>query len=109
MPGADDRPPRGGTSGGSVSGSDTAVESTRLLARVDEMAAQRLEGIEDAARTLVESSGGGLAVVSAARRLAVARVEADPSIHNKQVLALIRRAIELGMFRWQMDDTHPVP
>ncbi|HEV8207133.1 MAG TPA: hypothetical protein VGR04_10650 [Acidimicrobiia bacterium] len=42
-------------------------------------------------------------------RVVVERVRVDPSHANKQVASLIRRAIELGMWRWDWDETRPVP
>jgi hypothetical protein len=42
-------------------------------------------------------------------RVVAERVRLDPCHTNNQVASLIRRAIELGMLRWDWDDTRPVP
>ena len=85
---------------------ETAV--ARLLTRADELARGYLEGIEDAAHQLVELAGGDISVVSEARRLAAARLGSDASTQNKQVMALIRRTLEVGMGEWSMDETRPL-
>lgn len=85
---------------------ETAVE--RLLSRADDLARGYLAGIEDAAHQLVELSGGDVRVVSEARRLAAARLESEASTQNKQVMALIRRALEVGMGHWSMAETRPL-
>jgi hypothetical protein len=81
----------------------------RLLARAYQLAALPLEGIEEAAKELVGLSADDLAVVDQARRLTAARVANNPTVQTKQVAALIRRAIEVGMSRWRFDDTGEVP
>jgi len=37
------------------------------------------------------------------------RVRTEPGHANKQAASLVRRGVELGMFRWTWDDTEPVP
>lgn len=86
---------------------DPAVE--RLLARAYELAASGLEGIDAAALELAELSGDSVAVIDAARRTVAARLAAAPDHAGKQVASLIRRAIELGHWRWEIVETNEVP
>jgi hypothetical protein len=79
-----------------------------LLNRGYELAASRLEGINEAAVELADAAGDDRQVVERAIRVAE-RVRVDPSHANKQVASLLRRAIELGMWRWDWDDTRQVP
>ena len=74
-----------------------------------ELAASQLEGINAAALELADAAGGNRRVMERAFRVVAERVRVDPSHANKQVASLIRRAIELGMWRWDWDDTRPVP
>ena len=85
---------------------ETAVAG--MLSRADDLARGDLEGIEDAAHQLIELAGGDVRVVSEARRLAAARLESDASTQNNQVMALIRRALEVGMGQWSMEETRPL-
>ncbi len=85
------------------------LAATRLLTGAREIAAEHPDGIEDGARQLVELSGGDVAVVSRARRIAVARMESEPSGLNKQIVSLIRRALEVGANGWVMHETEPPP
>ena len=87
----------------------TDFDAARLLLEAGEIAEGSLEGIEDGARQLVELSGGDIAVISRARRVAAAQMEANPSALNKQIVSLIRRALEVGMDRWTMHETGPLP
>jgi hypothetical protein len=48
-------------------------------------------------------------VIERAVRVVAERVRRNPTHANKQVASLIRRAIELGMYRWKWADTNPVP
>jgi hypothetical protein len=80
----------------------------RLLERADAFAASHLEGINEAAVELAQLTDQSR-VMARAVRIAVERVRCDPSRANKQVASLIRRAIELGMYRWKWVDTKPVP
>jgi hypothetical protein len=60
-------------------------------------------------RTTPEPLGDNRRVMERAFRVVVERVRVDPSHANKQVASLIRRAIELGIWRWDWDETRPVP
>ena len=82
---------------------------SHLLERGYELAASQLEGINAAALDLADAAGGNRRVMERAFRVVAERVRVDPSHANKQVASLIRRAIELGMWRWNWDDTRPVP
>jgi hypothetical protein len=81
----------------------------QLLDRSYELAASRLEGINEAALELADAAGDDRRVMERAIRVVAERVRVDPSHANKQVALLIRRAIELGMWRWDWDDTRQVP
>jgi hypothetical protein len=80
-----------------------------LLDRGYELAASRLEGINEAALELADAAGDDRRVMERAIRVVAERVRVDPSHANKQVASLLRRAIELGMWRWDWDDTRQVP
>jgi hypothetical protein len=101
--------PYGGPAEGPRCGDGWREEAVaRLLARADELAESCLEGIEDAARELAELAGNDAAAVSEARRVVTRRLESDATRHNKQVMSLIRRTLEVGMARWRMQDTRPL-
>jgi hypothetical protein len=74
-----------------------------------ELAARPLEGINEAALELAGAAGDDRRVMERAFRVVAERVRVEPNHANKQVASLIRRAIELGMWRWEWDDTPPVP
>jgi hypothetical protein len=80
-----------------------------LLDRGYELAASRLEGINEAALELANAAGDDRRVMEQAFRVVAERVHVEPSHANKQVASLIRRAIELGMWRWDWEDTRQVP
>jgi hypothetical protein len=80
-----------------------------FLDRGYELAASHLEGINEAALELADAAGDDRRVMERAFRVVAERVRVDPSHANKQVASLIRRAIELGMWRWYWDDTRPLP
>jgi hypothetical protein len=80
----------------------------RLLDRAYEFAGSDLEGINEAAIELAQLTDQSW-VMERAFRIAAERVRDDPTRVNKQVASLIRRAIELGMYRWKWLDTNPVP
>ena len=80
-----------------------------LLDRGYELAAGQLEGINEAALELADAAGDDRRVMERAFCVVAERVRLDPSHANNQVASLIRRAIELGMWRWDWDDTRPVP
>jgi hypothetical protein len=84
---------------------DERVE--RILARAHHMADEPLEGIEEAAKELAELAAGDLAVVARIRQVAAGRVDAEPDRHNKQVLSLVRRAIEVGRWDWDAYEETP--
>jgi hypothetical protein len=88
---------------------DLDDQVTALLARAHQYADSHLEGIDEAAEELAKMSGEDLTVISQARRVALERMAADPDRVTKQVVSLIRRAIELGGWRWRWDNTGPVP
>ena len=81
----------------------------RLLDRAYELAASQLEGINEAAVELADLTGDDRRVVELAFRVVAERVRREPTHANKQVASLIRRAIELGVWRWEWADTKPVP
>ena len=84
---------------------DERVEG--ILARAHEMADEPLEGIEEAARELADLAGGDVAVVARIRQVAADNVDAEPDRHNKQVLSLVRRAIEVGRWDWDAYEATP--
>lgn len=88
-------------------GLDAAV--ARLLDRAQALAESPLSGINEAAAELAELSGDDRRVIEHALRAASQRVRADPGRTSKQIESLIRRAIEVGMWRWEWPDTKPVP
>ncbi|HYA68070.1 MAG TPA: hypothetical protein VED63_04975 [Acidimicrobiales bacterium] len=74
------------------------------MERACQLADSHLEGINEAAEELAAMSGVDLAVISKARRMALERMSACPDHAAKQVVWLIRRAIEVGGWRWQWED-----
>ena len=84
---------------------DERVE--RILSRVHQMADEPLEGIEEAAKELAALAGGDVAVVARLRQVAAENVDAEPDRHNKQVLSLVRRAIEVGRWDWDAYEATP--
>jgi hypothetical protein len=84
---------------------DERVE--RILARAHQMADEPLEGIDEAAKELAALAGGDVAVVARLRQVAAANVDAEPDRHNKQVLSLVRRAIEIGRWDWDAYEAAP--
>ncbi len=80
--------------------SDVDARAEQILARARQFADGDLEGIEEAAKELAEMAGGDVAVVAGARQRAARAVADDPGRHSKQVLSLIRRAIEVGRWDW---------
>jgi hypothetical protein len=85
---------------------DPAVD--KLLALARELAESPLEGINEAAEELAVL-GQDRRVIERAIRAAREQAHADPTPTNKQIASLIRRAVELGMSKWDWDDTKPVP
>ncbi len=79
----------------------------RILARAHEMADEPLEGIDEAAKELAALAGGDVAVVARLRQVAADNVDAEPDRHNKQVLSLVRRAIEIGRWDWDAYEATP--
>ncbi len=84
-------------------------EVERLLHRAYELAESSLDGINQASLELADLSGEDVAVLEAARHLVVERLATRPDHATKQVASLIRRAFELGNWRWKMDETNEVP
>ena len=82
---------------------NTAV--SRLLIRAVELSRSQLEGIEEAAHELVGMTAGDVRVIMEARRFASSCLSSDATTENKQVVSLIRRAVEVGMSQWSMEDT----
>jgi len=90
-------------------GAATGIRLALLLERAHELASGQLEGIDEAALELADVAGPDRRVVERALRLVADRARMAPSHANKQVAALIRRSVELGMARWEWDETEPVP
>jgi len=88
---------------------DSDDQLCHLLDRGYELAASQLEGINEAALELADAAGDDRRVMERAFRVVAERVRLDPSHSNYQVASLIRRAIELGMWRWDWNNTRPVP
>lgn len=81
----------------------------RVVCRAAELAAQPLDGIEAAAHELADLAGDDVRVIEAARRIAGAALVEHPDTSTKQMVALVRRAIEVGMSRWDIQETGPLP
>ncbi len=79
------------------------------MLRAYELADSGLSGINEAAEELATMAGEELEVISSARRIVMARLRDHPDHPTRQVYWLIRRALELGDWRWQWEDTNPVP
>lgn len=80
-----------------------------LLDRAYELADSELTGINEAAEELAAMSSDDLTVISVARREVIRRLRERPDRATQQVYWLVRRALELGGWRWQWEDTDPVP
>ena len=87
--------------------SDIDARVEQILARARQFADGDLDGIEEAAKELAEMAGGDVAVVARARQGAARAVADDPGRHSKQVLSLIRRAIEVGQWDWDAYEAEP--
>lgn len=83
-----------------MSGDHLDEAAGALLARAAEIASGPLEGIEEAAKELAAMTGGDLRVLERARRLALEAERADPGRLSRQVVSLLRRAIEVGRWDW---------
>lgn len=81
----------------------------RLLRRAYELAESSLDGINQASLELADMSGEDVAVLDAARHLIGERLATRPDHATKQVASLIRRALELGNWRWTIEETNEVP
>jgi hypothetical protein len=88
-------------------GNDVDARVELVLARARRFADDDLEGIEEAAKDLARLAGGDVAVVAGARQRAVRAVADDPGRHSKQVLSLIRRAMEVGDWDWGAYEAPP--
>ena len=83
--------------------------TTALLDRAYEIARGHLEGINEAAEELANMTHGDLRVLWRARRVTLDRLSIAPSKEVRQVMSLIRRALELGEWPGQWHDTNQVP
>jgi hypothetical protein len=86
---------------------DSRVDA--LLARAYQLASSDLNGINEAAEELAALSGDDIGVLYRARRVVLERMAIGPDRATKQVVWLIRRALEVGSDRWRWKDTGPVP
>jgi hypothetical protein len=86
-----------------------AEKAEVVLARAYQLAASPLEGINEAALELADLCGDDVVVITAAWREVVERVAVSPDHVTKQVASLVRRALELGNWRWEMLETGEVP
>lgn len=75
-------------------------QATALLRRARRLADGPLAGIEDAARQLAGAARGDLSVLARARRLALAAADRSNERRDRQVVALLRRALEVGHWCW---------
>jgi hypothetical protein len=100
---------RGGALTGELDQLTVAERAEAVLARAYALASSPLEGIDGAARELADLSGADVAVIATARRRILERLETSPDHATKQVVSLIRRALELGNWRWEMLETREVP
>lgn len=75
-----------------------------VIGRADELAGGPLSGVEQAAGELAELAGGDVEVISRAQLRAAERAEREPTMVHKQVVALIRQAIEVGRWDWDADE-----
>lgn len=82
---------------------------TALLGRAHEIAAGHLDGINDAAEELAALTQGDLRVLYLARRTALQQLASRPDRETRQVISLIRRALEVGDWPGQWDNTQHVP
>lgn len=83
-----------------MTGDQLDAAAAALLGRATEIASGPLEGIEEAAKELAEMTGGDLRVLERARRRALEAERADPGRVSRQVVSLLRRAIEVGTWDW---------
>jgi uncharacterized protein len=88
---------------------DSSPAAERLLARAYELAGSGLEGINEAAVELADLSGEDASALDEARRIVAGRLASAPDHASKQVASLIRRAFELGHWRWEIAETKEVP
>jgi hypothetical protein len=79
-----------------------------VLCRARDLAGTPLEGIEGAAVELV-TLAGDRATITRAYRMAGAAARMLPTRDNKQVAAILRRAIEVGRDSWGFDETGSPP
>ncbi|HUJ66706.1 MAG TPA: hypothetical protein VLX59_14265 [Acidimicrobiales bacterium] len=78
---------------------DTKVD--QVLGRAFRLSIEPLEGIEKEAEQLAALAAGDVRVVEAARRLAMNLAEGLPGMITKQVISLLRRALEIGAWNWE--------
>lgn len=72
-----------------------------VLGRCRQLASGYLEGIEDAADELVATAQGDRSAIEVARREVLATLARQPDDRvAKQMLSLLRRALERGQWKW---------
>jgi hypothetical protein len=77
---------------------DAAVE--KFLAEAYEMAQSPISAFNDAAEALAAKADRDRRVIERARRVVQDRLQTEPDHLTKQVLSLLRRALELGEWDW---------
>jgi hypothetical protein len=78
---------------------DAAVE--KFLAEAYEVARSPISAFNDAAAALAAKADRDRRVIERARRVVQNRLQTEPDHLTKQVLALLRRALELGEWDWE--------
>lgn len=80
-----------------------------LVEHATRLAGSDLDGIEKAASEIAALAEGNGTAITAAYRLAMTEARSDHTTTAKQVVAIVRRAIEIGMSRWDFEETAPPP
>jgi hypothetical protein len=78
---------------------DAAVE--KFLAESYEVAQSPISAFNDAAVALAAKADRDRRVIERARRVVQNRLQTEPDHLTKQVSALLRRALELGEWKWE--------
>jgi hypothetical protein len=78
---------------------DAAVE--KFLAEAYEVAQSPISAFNDAAVALAAKADRDRRVIERARRVVQNRLQTEPDHLTKQVSALLRRALELGEWKWE--------
>lgn len=93
------------TGDGAADGAADTVPGERagaVLSRCHQLATGYLEGIEDAADELVATAQGDRSAVEVARREVLDTLARQPNDRvAKQMLSLLRRALERGRWEWE--------